>query len=47
MCKQKTAYESKYGLVGSEMFIRDCDEAGQCIHLGHAIMDLRYHEGGP
>ena len=24
--------------------LEDCD--GECIHIGHAIMDLRYHEGG-
>ena len=26
--------------------MEDCDTNGDCIHIGHAIMDLRYHEGG-
>lgn len=26
--------------------LEDCSETGDCIHIGHAIMDLRYHEGG-
>lgn len=26
--------------------LEDCDDQGTCIHLGHAIMDLRYHAGG-
>jgi hypothetical protein len=26
--------------------LEDCSEDGSCIHIGHAIMDLRYHEGG-
>ena len=26
--------------------LEDCDESDSCIHIGHAIMDLRYHEGG-
>ena len=26
--------------------MEDCDESGSCLHIGHAIMDLRYHEGG-
>ena len=26
--------------------MEDCDSEGYCIHIGHAIMDLRYHEGG-
>ncbi len=26
--------------------MEDCDESGACLHIGHAIMDLRYHEGG-
>ena len=26
--------------------LEDCDDQGSCIHLGHAIMDLRYHAGG-
>ena len=34
--------------VGGQLYavLEDCDESGTCIHLGHAIMDLRYHEGG-
>ena len=26
--------------------MEDCDASGYCIHIGHAIMDLRYHAGG-
>jgi hypothetical protein len=26
--------------------MEDCSTDGECIHIGHAIMDLRYHEGG-
>lgn len=34
--------------VGGQLYalLEDCDEQNNCIHLGHAIMDLRYHEGG-
>ena len=34
--------------VGGQLFalLEDCDENDYCIHIGHAIMDLRYHEGG-
>ena len=34
--------------VGGQIYalLEDCSEAGDCIHIGHAIMDLRYHEGG-
>ncbi len=34
--------------VGGQLFalLEDCDDTGECIHIGHAIMDLRYHEGG-
>jgi len=34
--------------VGGQIYalLEDCDEAGYCIHIGHSIMDLRYHEGG-
>jgi len=34
--------------VGGQIYalLEDCDEMGSCIHIGHAIMDLRYHEGG-
>jgi len=33
--------------VGGQLYalLEDCD-GGNCIHIGHAIMDLRYHEGG-
>ena len=33
--------------VGGQLYalLEDCN-AGDCIHIGHAIMDLRYHEGG-
>ena len=33
--------------VGGQLYalLEDCDGAN-CIHVGHAIMDLRYHEGG-
>ncbi len=34
--------------VGGQLYalLEDCDDAGACIHIGHAIMDLRYHAGG-
>ena len=34
--------------VGGQIYalLEDCDEEGYCIHIGHSIMDLRYHEGG-
>ena len=34
--------------VGGQVYalLEDCNENGSCIHIGHAIMDLRYHEGG-
>ena len=34
--------------VGGQLYalLEDCDDQSNCIHLGHAIMDLRYHEGG-
>ena len=34
--------------IGGQIYalMEDCDEAGVCIQIGHAIMDLRYHEGG-
>tara|TARA_Y100000991_G_scaffold24717_1_gene15773 strand:- start:5743 stop:7065 length:1323 start_codon:yes stop_codon:yes gene_type:complete len=34
--------------LGGQIYalLEDCSEAGDCIHIGHAIMDLRYHEGG-
>ena len=33
--------------VGGQLYalLEDCD-GDNCIHIGHAIMDLRYHEGG-
>jgi predicted acyl esterase len=33
--------------VGGQLYalLEDCD-GNNCIHIGHAIMDLRYHEGG-
>lgn len=33
--------------VGGQLFalLEDCN-GSNCIHIGHAIMDLRYHEGG-
>ena len=33
--------------VGGQLYalMEDCYE-GTCIHVGHAIMDLRYHAGG-
>lgn len=34
--------------VGGQLYalLEDCDDQSNCIHLGHAIMDLRYHAGG-
>ena len=34
--------------LGGQIYalLEDCSEGGDCIHIGHAIMDLRYHEGG-
>ena len=33
--------------VGGQIYalLEDCD-GSTCIHIGHAIMDLRYHAGG-
>jgi len=33
--------------LGGQLYalLESCD-GGECIHIGHAIMDLRYHEGG-
>lgn len=33
--------------VGGQLYalLEDCN-GSDCIHIGHAIMDLRYHEGG-
>ena len=34
--------------LGGQLYalLEDCDDQNNCIHLGHAIMDLRYHAGG-
>jgi predicted acyl esterase len=34
--------------LGGQLYalLEDCDESDACIHIGHAIMDLRYHAGG-
>ena len=34
--------------LGGQLYalLEDCDNQSNCIHLGHAIMDLRYHAGG-
>ena len=34
--------------LGGQLYalLEDCDDQDNCIHLGHAIMDLRYHAGG-
>ena len=34
--------------VGGQLFalLEDCDSDANCIHVGHATMDLRYHAGG-
>lgn len=34
--------------VGGQLYalLESCDPDGTCIHVGHAIMDLRYHAGG-
>ena len=34
--------------LGGQLYalLEDCSAEGACIHIGHAIMDLRYHEGG-
>lgn len=34
--------------LGGQIYalLEDCSDDGDCIHIGHAIMDLRYHEGG-
>ena len=34
--------------LGGQIYalMEDCSDDGDCIHIGHAIMDLRYHEGG-
>jgi predicted acyl esterase len=39
--------EVQTATVGGQLFalLESCDES-TCIHVGHAIMDLRYHEGG-
>ena len=39
--------EVRTSTVGGQLFalLEDCN-GNNCIHIGHAIMDLRYHEGG-
>ena len=34
--------------LGGQLYalLEDCNEEDNCIHIGHAIMDLRYHAGG-
>ena len=34
--------------LGGQLYalLEECSSAGDCIHIGHAIMDLRYHAGG-
>lgn len=34
--------------LGGQLYalMEDCDPDDDCIHIGHAIMDLRYHAGG-
>jgi len=34
--------------VGGQLYalLEDCSPSDNCIHVGHAIMDLRYHGGG-
>ena len=34
--------------VGGQLYalLEECDESNSCIHIGHAIMDLRYYAGG-
>jgi len=34
--------------VGGQLYalLEECDDSDNCIHIGHAIMDLRYHAGG-
>lgn len=34
--------------LGGQLYalLEECDNQSNCIHLGHAIMDLRYHAGG-
>jgi hypothetical protein len=34
--------------VGGQLYalLEECDGSNNCIHIGHAIMDLRYHAGG-
>ena len=39
--------EVRTSSYGGQLYalLEDCD-GSYCIHIGHAIMDLRYHEGG-
>jgi predicted acyl esterase len=34
--------------LGGQLYalLEECDENDECIHIGHAIMDLRYYAGG-
>tara|TARA_B110000444_G_scaffold260535_1_gene307896 strand:+ start:3306 stop:5162 length:1857 start_codon:yes stop_codon:yes gene_type:complete len=34
--------------LGGQLYalLEDCNQDDNCIHIGHAIMDLRYHAGG-
>lgn len=34
--------------LGGQLYalLEECNESDECIHIGHAIMDLRYHAGG-
>lgn len=34
--------------LGGQLYalLEDCNQEDNCIHIGHAIMDLRYHAGG-
>lgn len=40
--------EVRTATVGGQLYalLESCNESGACIHVGHAIMDLRYHAGG-
>mgnify|MGYP003380752916 CR=1 FL=1 len=44
--KQKTAYEVEYGLVGSEMCIRDRDTAGDWTERQSVLPLLEGNVGG-
>lgn len=40
--------EATTASLGGQLYalLEECDNQSNCIHLGHAIMDLRYHAGG-